>query len=82
MTTAQVLSPAATAPRSGASIQSVPRQYLDPPDPLNPTLGLFLGGYLLAGLSIWGWFVGHWPLPLLLVLGFLALHLELSLIHI
>ena len=42
---------------------------------------LFLGGYVLAGITIWGWFSGGWPLPLLLGTGFLALHLEGTVIH-
>ena len=54
---------------------------MDPPAALNPTVGLFLGGYALAALTIWGWFVGGWPLPLLLASGFLALHLEGTVIH-
>ena len=53
----------------GASVRSVPKQYLDPPAAWNPTVGLFLAGYGLAALAIWGWFVGGWPLPALLVLG-------------
>ena len=57
------------------------RPYLDPPAPWNPTVGLFLAGYGLAALTIWGWFVGQWPLPVLLVTGFLALHLEGTVIH-
>ncbi len=61
--------------------QSVPKMYLDPPEPWNPTVGLFLAGYALAGLCIWGWFVGNWSLPVLLLLGFLALHLEGTVIH-
>ena len=64
-----------------AALRSVPRAFVEPPAALNPTLGLFLGGYLLAGLAIWGWFVGHWPLPLLVFIGFLALHLEGTVIH-
>ena len=63
------------------ALSSVPRQFVEPPPPLNPTVGLFLGGYVLAGLTIWGWFVGQWSLPLLLLLGFLALHLEGTVIH-
>ncbi|MEB3334102.1 MAG: beta-carotene hydroxylase, partial [Cyanobacteriota bacterium] len=43
--------------------RTVPKEFLDPPSPLNPTVGLFLGGYGLAALSIWGWFVAGWPLP-------------------
>jgi len=50
-----------------APYRSVPREFLDPPGPLNPTVGLFLIGYGLAGLTIWGWFVGQWPLPVLLL---------------
>ena len=61
--------------------RSVPREFVDPPAALNPTVGLFLGGYALAALTIWGWFVGGWPLPLLLASGFLALHLEGTVIH-
>ena len=61
--------------------RSVPKEFLDPPNPWNPTVGLFLGGYALAGLTIYGWFVGQWPLPVLLLLGFLALHLEGTVIH-
>ena len=33
---------------------SVPREYLDPPAAWNPTVGLFLAGYGLAALTIWG----------------------------
>ncbi|NDC36359.1 MAG: beta-carotene hydroxylase, partial [Synechococcaceae bacterium WB9_2_112] len=36
--------------------RSVPKDFLDPPAAWNPTVGLFLGGYALAGLTIWGWF--------------------------
>ena len=61
--------------------RSVPRQYLDPPAAWNPSVGLFIGGYALAALTIYGWFVGQWPLWLLLSLGFLALHLEGTVIH-
>ena len=61
--------------------RSVPREFLDPPGPWNPTVVLFLAGYGLAALSIWGWFSADWPLPVLLVLGFLALHLEGTVIH-
>ena len=64
-----------------ASVSAVPREYLDPPAPWNPTVGLFLGGYALAALSIAGWFLWGWPLPVLLVTGFLALHLEGTVIH-
>ena len=66
---------------SRADVSAVPRQYLDPPAAWNPTVGLFLAGFGLAGLTIWGWFVGQWPLPLLLLTGFLALHLEGTVIH-
>jgi beta-carotene hydroxylase len=64
-----------------AALRSVPRHLVEPPAPLNPTIGLFLGGYCLAALTIWGWFVGHWSLPLLVFTGFLALHLEGTVIH-
>ena len=63
------------------STRTVPKEFLDPPPALNPTVALFLGGYGLAGLTIWGWFVAGWPLPVLLALGFLALHLEGTVIH-
>ncbi|MEB3239104.1 MAG: fatty acid desaturase [Cyanobacteriota bacterium] len=62
-------------------LRSVPRHLGEPPSPFNPTVGLFLGGYALAALTIWGWFVGHWSLPVLVFLGFLALHLEGTVIH-
>ncbi|MFN9638082.1 MAG: fatty acid desaturase, partial [Synechococcaceae cyanobacterium] len=80
------LSPAAAPSRSplargAAPVQSVPKRYLDPPAAWNPTVALFLGGYLLAGLTIYGWFAAGWPLPVLLALGFLALHLEGTVIH-
>ncbi len=71
----------AAAVTATPALSSVPRQFVEPPPPLNPTVGLFLGGYVLAGLTIWGWFVGQWSLPLLLLLGFLALHLEGTVIH-
>ena len=80
------LSPAAAPSRSplargAAPVQSVPKRYLDPPAAWNPTVALFLGGYLLAGLTSYGWVAAGWPLPVLLALGFLALHLEGTVIH-
>ncbi len=57
------------------------REYLDPPSPLNPTVGLFICGYLLAALSIWEWYQGTWPLPMLVGCAFLALHMEGTVIH-
>ena len=52
------------------------KNYVDPPSFWNPTLGLFFGGYFLAFLSIWQWYRGVWPLPLLVATAFLALHIE------
>jgi beta-carotene hydroxylase len=72
---------AAARDRSAPAIRTVPKEFLDPPAPWNPTVGLFLAGYGLAGLTIWGWFGAGWPLPVLLLLGFLALHLEGTVIH-
>jgi beta-carotene hydroxylase len=70
------------APRElRASVSAVPREYLDAPAAWNPTVGLFLGGYVLAGITIAGWFAWGWSLPLLLATGFLALHLEGTVIH-
>ena len=43
---------------AGAGYRSVPREYVDPPSAWNPTVGLFFGGYALAALTIWGWFLG------------------------
>ncbi len=45
-----------------ASVSAVPREYLDPPSAWNPTVGLFLGGYVLAAITIAGWFLWEWPL--------------------
>lgn len=59
----------------------VPRELLDPPGPWSITVWIFLGGYGLAALAIYGWFFAGWSLPLLLLLGFLALHLEGTVIH-
>lgn len=57
------------------------QEYLDPPSNWNPTVGLFLGGYLLAFLAIWEWYQGVWPLPILVGVAFLALHMEGTVIH-
>ena len=70
-----------TPPSAERRLRSVPKEFLDPPGPWNPTVGLFLGGYALAALTVWGWFVGGWSLPVLLVTGFLALHLEGTVVH-
>ncbi len=70
-----------TAAPEGQRLRSVPREFLDPPEAWNPTVGLFLGGYALAAITIWGWFVAGWPLPVLLTTGFLALHLEGTVVH-
>ena len=57
------------------------KNFVDPPNFWNPTLGLFFGGYFLAFLSIWQWYRGVWPLPLLVATAFLALHIEGTVIH-
>ncbi len=66
---------------STADWQKVIQQYLGPPKRWNLTVGLFLGGYALAALSIWQWYQGTWPLPVLIGLAFLALHMEGTVIH-
>ena len=66
---------------STAEWQKVIQQYLDPPNGWNLTVGLFLGGYVLAAISIWQWYQGTWPLPVLITLAFLALHMEGTVIH-
>ncbi len=66
---------------SVAAWQKVIQKYLDPPSPWNLTMGLFIGGYLLAALSIWEWYQGSWPLPVLVGTAFLALHMEGTVIH-
>ncbi len=66
---------------SSADWQKVIQKYLDPPNHLNPTVGLFFSGYILAALSIWEWYQGNWPLPVLVGLAFLALHMEGTVIH-
>ena len=65
-------SPAAAPSRRIAPVQSLPKRYLDRPSPWNPTVVLFLGGYFLAALTIYGWFVAGWPLPARLALGYTA----------
>ncbi len=57
------------------------QRYLDPPGNLNPTVGLFIGGYCLAALTIWQWYQGSWPLPVLVGLAFISLHMEGTVIH-
>ncbi len=61
--------------------QKAIQHFLDPPSPWNPTVGLFLGGYALAALCIWEWYQGTWPLPVLVGIAFLALHMEGTVIH-
>ncbi len=67
--------------QSSAFWQKRIKEYLDPPDLLNPTVGLFFGGYAIAFLAIWQWYKGIWPLPILVGLAFLALHMEGTVIH-
>jgi beta-carotene hydroxylase len=73
--------PHATTVSQAPLLRSAPREFLDPPAAWNPTVALFLAGYGLAALTIWGWFMGQWPLAVLLALGFVALHLEGTVIH-
>ncbi|WP_320665119.1 beta-carotene hydroxylase [Prochlorococcus sp. MIT 1223] len=67
--------------KSSIDWQKELQEFLDPPSEWNITVFLFIGGYLLAGLSIWEWYRGEWPLPLLVGLAFLALHMEGTVIH-
>lgn len=61
---------------------TAPREFIGAPKgSFNPTVGLFLGGYLCAALSIlgywcWGWY--HW---VSFILSVLALHLVGTVIH-
>ena len=48
---------------------------------LEPYISLFFAGYFLAFVSIWQWYRGVWPLPLLVATAFLALHIEGTVIH-
>ena len=57
------------------------KEYLDPPNPFNITVILFISGYLHAGISIWEWYQQVWPLPVLVGISFLALHMEGTVIH-
>ena len=68
-------------PLTTAEWQKKIQQFLDPPSSWNLTVGLFIGGYLLAALSIWQWYQDNWPLPVLVSLAFLALHMEGTVIH-
>ncbi len=61
--------------------QKALNKYVDPPNQWNPTLGLFLGGYALATITIWQWYQGNWPLPVLVGFAFLSLHMEGTVIH-
>ncbi len=67
--------------QSVADWQKAIQAYLDPPEAWNLTVGLFIGGYCLAALSIWQWYQGNWPLPVLVALAFIALHMEGTVIH-
>ncbi|WP_320677532.1 beta-carotene hydroxylase [Prochlorococcus sp. MIT 1300] len=67
--------------KSFADWQKILKQYKDPPNAWNPTVGLFFGGYCLAALTIWEWYQGNWPLPVLVGLAFLSLHMEGTVIH-
>ena len=67
--------------KSSIDWQKVLQDYVDPPSPWNLTVWLFLGGYALATLSIWQWYQGNWPLPVLVGLAFLSLHMEGTVIH-
>ena len=61
--------PMASGVAERPAVSSVPRHFVEPPAALNPTVGLFLGGYALAALTLWGWFVGQWRLTLLVRSG-------------
>ncbi len=68
-------------PQSVYDWQKLIKKYLDPPNPWNPTVGLFIAGYALASLTIWEWYQGTWPLPVLVGMAFLSLHMEGTVIH-
>tara|TARA_Y100001968_G_scaffold309486_1_gene329314 strand:+ start:473 stop:1510 length:1038 start_codon:yes stop_codon:yes gene_type:complete len=72
---------ASQEPNSSIDWNKKLQEYLDPPGNWNITVGLFIGGYLLAAISVWQWYAGNWPLPLLVGLAFLSLHMEGTVIH-
>ena len=67
--------------KSSSDWQKDIQEYLDPPKPWNITVVLFIGGYVLAIISIWQWYKGQLPLPALVAMAFLALHMEGTVIH-
>ena len=66
---------------TSSQLSAPPQEYLDLPSAWNPTVGLFLGGYAMAGLTIWQWCYGDWTLQVMVAMAFMALHMEGTVIH-
>jgi len=60
---------------------TVPKEFLNPPDGLNPTLLMFLVALALVASSTCGYWLWDWPDPCCFCLNVLALHMVGTVIH-
>ena len=71
----------AQAPQPPNVIKSVPKEFVGPPEPYNPTLGMFLTAVAIAILSNLGYWLWGWVDWCCFTLNVLALHLAGTVIH-
>jgi beta-carotene hydroxylase len=67
--------------QSAEVMLTIPKEYLKAPDGLNPNVWMFGAALCLVALSVWGYWLGHWPDWICFSANVLALHLSGTIIH-
>jgi beta-carotene hydroxylase len=67
--------------QSAEAMLTIPKEYLKAPDGLNPNVWMFGAALCLVALSVWGYWLGHWPDWICFSANVLALHLSGTIIH-
>ena len=62
-------------------LRTVPKEYLKPHGGLNPNVLMTIVALMLIASSVWGYFVGNFPVWYCFVVNVLALHLSGTVIH-
>lgn len=67
--------------QSAEAMLTIPKEYLKAPDGFNPNVWMFFAALGLITLSVWGYWLGHWPDWICFSANVLALHLAGTIIH-
>ena len=67
--------------QSAQKLRTVPKEYLKPHGGFNPNVLMTIVALMLIASSVWGYFVGNFPIWYCFIVNVLALHLSGTVIH-